>query len=248
MEGYQGITWENLWYSGPYTVTSYVHQNEKILTANPNYWNADNIKRFNTVTIKMVESLDVAYNLFQTGELDHVQLTQSTLSTIYGSESHEFHNNLSEARPTKYSYQIHLVYDKNNEDGTKDTNWNTAIANEAFRLSWYYGLDLTPYLARTNAINPLACQNFVYTGNAVAVNSEGVDYTQMVRDELGLQRHLRSRGRRKGRRLQGAGHGRARRQGRDLPRGDRLLHPGQQPDRQGQRRYPGAGVLRLPGR
>ena len=93
--------------------------------------------RFNTVTIKMVESLDVAYNLFQTGELDHVQLTQSTLSTIYDSASHEFHNNLSEARPTKYSYQIHLVYDKNNEDGTKDTNWNTAVANEAFRLSWY---------------------------------------------------------------------------------------------------------------
>lgn len=187
VEGYKAITWENMWYSGAYTVTSYVHQNEKILTANPNYWNAANIKRFNTVTIKMVESQDVAYNLFQTGELDHVTLTQSTLSTIYGSESHEFHNNLAEARPTKYSYQIHLVYDKNNEDGTKDTNWNTAVANEAFRLSWYYGLDLTPYLARTNAINPLACQNFVYTGNAVAVNAEGVDYTQMVRDELGLQ-------------------------------------------------------------
>ena len=187
VEGYQGITWENLWYSGAYTITSYIHQNEKVLTANPNYWNADGVKRFNTVTIKMVEGGDVAYQLFQTGELDHVSLTQANLSTIYNSTSNEFHGNLVEARPTKYSYQIHLVYDKNNEDGTKDTNWNTAVANKNFRLAWYYGLDLTDYLARTNAINPQACQNYCYTGNAVAVNSQGVDYTQLVRDELGLQ-------------------------------------------------------------
>ena len=187
VDGYQGITWENLWYSGAYTITSYIHQNEKVLTANPNYWNADGVKRFNTVTIKMVEGGDVAYQLFQTGELDHVSLTQANLSTIYNSTSNEFHGNLVEARPTKYSYQIHLVYDKNNEDGTKDTNWNTAIANKNFRLAWYYGLDLTDYLARTNAINPQACQNYCYTGNAVAVNSQGVDYTQLVRDELGLQ-------------------------------------------------------------
>ncbi len=187
VEGYKAITWENMWYSGAYTVTSFLHQNEKVLAANPNYWNADNVKRFETVTIKMLESQDVAYTLFQNGDLDHATLTQSTLSMIYNSSSHEFHNNLSEARPTKYSWQIHFVFDKNNEDGTKDTNWNTAVANEAFRLSWYYGLDLTPYLARINAINPLSCQNFAYTGNAVAVNSEGVDYTQLVRDELGLQ-------------------------------------------------------------
>ena len=187
VDGYQGITWENLWYSGAYTITSYIHQNEKVLTANPNYWNADGVKRFNTVTIKMVEGGDVAYQLFQTGELDHVSLTQANLSTIYNSTSNEFHGNLVEARPTKYSYQIHLVYDKNNEDGTKDTNWNTAVANKNFRLAWYYGLDLTDYLARTNAINPQACQNYCYTGNAVAVNSQGVDYTQLVRDELGLQ-------------------------------------------------------------
>ncbi len=187
VEGYQAITWENLWYSGAYTITSYVHQNEKVLTATPNYWNANGVKRFNTVTIKMVESLDSAYQLFQTGELDHVQLTPANLSTIYGSDSNEFHNNLSETRPTKYSYQIHLVYDKNNEDGTKDVNWNTAVANKNFRLAWYYGLDLTDYLARTNAIYPQHCQNYCYTGNAVAVNSQGVDYTQLVRDELGLQ-------------------------------------------------------------
>ena len=185
--GYEAITWENMWYTGPYVVQSFVHQNEKVLAANPNYWNANGVKRFNTVSIKMVESIETAYQLFQTGELDHAQLSQATLTTIYENASHEFHQNLVEARPTKYSYQMHLVYDVNNLDGTPYTDWNTAVANKDFRLALYYGMELTPYLARTNAINPLSCQNYAYTGNAVAVNSQGIDYTQLVRDELGLQ-------------------------------------------------------------
>ncbi|MDR0395861.1 MAG: ABC transporter substrate-binding protein [Oscillospiraceae bacterium] len=187
VDGYKAVSWDTLWYSGPYTVTSYIHENEKILTANPTYYNADNVKRFENVVVKMVESPEVAFTLFQTGELDHVSLTASTLNTIYNSASHEFHDYLTEMRPTKFSYQYHLVYDKKLENGEPDVNWNTAIANEAFRLSWYYGLDNTPILARNNAINPLSCQNFGYTANNVAVTSDGVDYTQLVRDELGLQ-------------------------------------------------------------
>ncbi len=187
VEGYKAVTWENVWYSGPYLLSSVILQNEKTLVPNPHYYNAANVKVFDSVTIKMVESLETAFTLFQTGELDHVTLSQSNLATIHGSESNEFYKNLSEARPTKFSYQFHLSYDKKLETGEPDENWNKAIANDAFRLSVYYGLDLTTFLARTNAINPLSCQNFAYTCNNVSVNSAGVDYTQLVRDELGLQ-------------------------------------------------------------
>jgi len=45
----------------------------------------------------------------------------------------------------KYSYQFHWNYNKMKKDGTLDTNWNTAIANEAFRLSLRYGLDIKEY-------------------------------------------------------------------------------------------------------
>ena len=185
--GYRAVTWENMWYSGPYTVTYFVNQNQKVLTKSPNYWNAANVKRFDTVTIKMVESVAVAYQLFLGGELDHVSLDAATLQTIYEDESDPNHGNLVEARPTKYSYQIHLVYNKNLEDGeTPDDNWNKAVANEAFRKSLYYGLDLTNYLARTNAINPQSCQNYCYTGNGVSFLSDGTDYTKLVLKELGL--------------------------------------------------------------
>ena len=187
VDGYFGADYTTMWYNGPYTITTYIYQSEKVLTKNESYHAKDSVKLFDTVTIKMVESIDVAYEMFVAGELDYIELPASKLNTIYNDPTHPYYNNLIEARPTKYSYQIHLVYDKKNEDGTPDVNWNTAVANENFRLALYYGLDATNYLARTNFINPLSCQNFCYTANAVAVNSAGVDYTQLVRDNLGLQ-------------------------------------------------------------
>ena len=187
VDGYFGADYTTMWYNGPYTCSEYIYQNEKVLAKNESYWNKDNVKLFDTVTIKMVESADVAFQWFSAGDLDYIDLNQANLSTIYNNEGNEFHDNLVEARPTKYSYQMHFCWDKKNEDGSADTNWNTAIANENFRLALYYGLDITDYLARTNFIHPLSCQNFCYTANAVSVNSEGKDYTQMVRDELGLQ-------------------------------------------------------------
>ena len=187
VQGYRDITWEDMWYNGAYTVTYFENLNQKVLTAAPNYWNAANVKRFDTVTIKMVESTANAYQLYLAGELDHVSLDQATLQEIYADDTNPNKAKLVEARPTKYSYQMHLVYSKNKEDDTPDTNWNTAVANENFRKSLYYGLDLTNYLARTNSINPQKCQNYVYTGNGVAFTSDGKDYTELVRKEIGLE-------------------------------------------------------------
>ena len=187
VDGYFGADYTTMWYNGPYTITEYIYQSEKVLTKNASYHAIDEVKLFDTVTIKMVESADIAYEMFDAGELDYIELPASKLKTIYDDPNHKYNASLIEARPTKYSYQIHLVYDKKNADGTPDVAWNTAVANENFRLALYYGLDPVNYLARTNDINPLSCQNLCYTGNFVAVNSEGVDYTQLVRNEIGLQ-------------------------------------------------------------
>lgn len=185
-DAFKACTNQNMWYNGPYTITTYVQGNEKVLTKNPMYFNKD-CKLFNTVTYKMVESLDVGYQLYQSGEIDYIEMTEANLQTIYNSKSNEFHDFLCETRPTKYSYQFHLVYDKKLADGTPDENWNKAIANEAFRLSWYYGLDLTKWLSRINAINPLKCTNYTYTMANLCSLSDGTEYTQLVRDKMGLQ-------------------------------------------------------------
>ena len=185
VDGVKAMNNENMWYNGCYTMTSYIQGNEKVFTKNESYWDTD-AKSFDTVTVRMVESNDVAFQLYQSGELDYVDLTESNLKTISGNENNEFYNYLVEKPADKYSYQIHFNFDKYTEDGTKDTNWNTAIANEAFRLSWYYGLDLSEYYKRFNTIDPMSCENECFTMKGLVYTSDGTDYTELVKQELGL--------------------------------------------------------------
>ena len=183
-DGVQAMNNENMWYNGCYTMTSYVQGNEKTLTKNPAYWDKD-CKLFDTVTIKIVDSTDTAYQLYQSGEIDQVSLYESTIQTILDDPNHEYHDSMIPLQPTR-SYSIRFNFDKYKEDGTPDTNWNTAAANKAFRLSIYYGLDLTNYYSRLNPLDPLSCENEDYTMKGLAYTSDGTDYTELVRQELGL--------------------------------------------------------------
>ena len=183
-DGVQAMNNENMWYNGCYTMTSYVQGNEKTLTKNPAYWDKD-CKLFDTVTIKIVDSTDTAYQLYQSGEIDQVSLYESTIQTILDDPNHEYHDSMIPLQPTR-SYSIRFNFDKYKEDGTPDTNWNTAAANKAFWLSIYYGLDLTNYYSRLNPLDPLSCENEYYTMKGLAYTSDGTDYTELVRQELGL--------------------------------------------------------------
>ena len=183
-DGVQAMNNENMWYNGCYTMTSYVQGNEKTLTKNLAYWDKD-CKLFDTVTIKIVDSTDTAYQLYQSGEIDQVSLYESTIQTILDDPNHEYHDSMIPLQPIR-SYSIRFNFDKYKEDGTPDTNWNTAAANKAFRLSIYYGLDLTNYYSRLNPLDPLSCENEYYTMKGLAYTSDGTDYTELVRQELGL--------------------------------------------------------------
>ena len=176
---------ETMWYNGCYTMTSYIQGNEKIFTKNPMYWDTE-AKLFDTVTVKMVESNDVAYQLYETGDVDYVQLGEAQLNTIAKDANNEFHDYLVPDVPSHFSYQMQFNYNKNKEDGTPDTNWNTAIANEAFRKAMYYGLDLTDFLRRENTLDPLSCQNDTFTCDRLSYTSDGRDYTDLVKEKINL--------------------------------------------------------------
>ncbi len=187
VETFRSCTYTNMWYSGPYILTYFISRSEKVFEPNPYWWGNDEYTRFNSVTVKMVDSADVAYTLYESGEIYQVDLTESNLSTIYNAgESNTWYDYLTEKLPTKFSYQIHFCYNKNTEDGEPDVNWNTAVANENFRLALYYGLDLESFYKRTNAINPLKCENNFYTMTGLIYTSDGTDYTDLVKDLLGL--------------------------------------------------------------
>ena len=181
----KGMDNTNMWYNGPYTITTYVQNNEKVFTKNPKYWDKD-CKLFDTVTIRMVESNDVAYQLYQTGEIDYVELTESNLKTIHDNPENPYYDYLVEQPATTFSYQWHFNYNKMKEDGTPDDNWNNAIANEAFRKALYYGYNASEFYTRINTINPMSCENNFYTMKGLVYTSDGTEYTKLVQEKMGL--------------------------------------------------------------
>ena len=236
VDGVKSMNNETMWYNGCYTMTEYVQNNEKVLTKNPTYWDKD-CKLFDTVTFRMVESNDVAFQLYQSGEIDEVPLTESNLKTISSNPNNPYYDYLVETRPLQYSYQFRFNYNKKNEDGSLDENWNKAVANEAFRLSWYYGLNFKEYFKRTNAINPMSCENEYYSMQGLCYTSDGTDYTELVRQELGLPEpngeEMTRLDKEKFEQYKKTGNGRAQCNRRTVPGYGRLLHLWLQPDRSG---------------
>lgn len=137
----------------------------------------------------MLDSFDNGLGLYETGEIDYIDLSEANLKTIMADKTSEFYSQLVPKLSSKYPYQWHWNFDKNKEDGTPDTNWNKAIANKNFRLSFYYSLDMANYLSRTNAVNPYVCESNCYTMYGLVYLKDGTDYVQLVKDGLGIDNY-----------------------------------------------------------
>lgn len=185
VDGLVGIKFEDFWYSGPYRLTTWVLNNEKVFTKNDKYWDKE-ATLFDTVTMKCVEDNLTDDLLWSTGETHVAQLDVSTLTTIAADPSHPDYDNLAETRIEKYSWSCLFNYDKKLEDGTPDENWNKAIGNEAFRQTMNWGLNWTNYWYLDNAINPFNLENNAYTANNLGVFSDGKDFTTRVVELLDL--------------------------------------------------------------
>jgi oligopeptide transport system substrate-binding protein len=180
---YKALDNTGIWYCGPYTITTFVSGNEKVYTKNESYWD-DTVYRFNTVTVKMLESSSVAYELWKNGEIDYVSLNSSTIATI--PEGDELYDKII-STTNNCVYQFNWNYAKNLEDGTPDTNWNTAISNMNFRKSLYYGVNLYNYMAYANPFEPLTAEAYTLSAKTLATMSDGRDYTDLVYDLIDTQ-------------------------------------------------------------
>ena len=185
IDGFRYATYLEMWYCGPYLIEEFVQSNTKSFVPNPNWYGADDHSRFERVVVTMLTDQTVGYQLYQNRELDEIDLVESTITTITNDPNNEYNNQLCEKRPKKYSYQFHFNFQKFNDDGTPDDNWNKAVANEAFRRCMLEGVDLTTFFARYNAINPLKCENLFYTMQGVCYNTSGKEYTELVRERMG---------------------------------------------------------------
>ena len=186
IDGFRACDYSTMWYNGPYLIEEYIQQNTKSFIPNPNYYAANDCTRFEHHTITMIPDLSMGLQLYENGEVDNIDLTESNLTTITSDPNNEHNKFLCEKRPTKYSFQMHLNFQRKDENGNLDENWNKAVSNRAFRQCFYKGLNLINYYARTNKINPLKCENDYYTMPGVCYNTKGEEYTTLVAKEMGF--------------------------------------------------------------
>ena len=184
VENVLGVSPAQLWYSGPYTMTEFVSGNTKTFTKNEAYFDKDS-KLFDTVTIKMIEDGNADDNLFINGEVDRCELSESRLRIIWEDENSPWRDKLVQTRPSRFNYQVVFNYGKKFEDGTPDTNWNTAVANEAFRKSLYYGLDFKEFWSLYDFINPESNRIETFVTRDVVTYSDGTDYVDKLMEIMG---------------------------------------------------------------
>ena len=186
VDGFRSCDNTTMWYNGPYVVEEYIQGNTKSYIPNPNYYDAANVSRFERFTVTMISDGSISLQLYQSRELDEVDLGESNITTIQSDPSNEDNQQLCEKRAKKFSYCFIFNYDKKNTDGTPDENWNKAIANKAFRQCFSKGMVLNKFFARYNPINPLKCENDFFTMKGLCYTSDGTDYTNLVAKEMGL--------------------------------------------------------------
>ena len=186
IDGFRACDYSTMWYNGPYLIEEYIQQNTKSFIPNPNYYAANDCTRFEHHTITMIPDLSMGLQLYENGEVDNIDLTESNLTTITSDPNNKHNKFLCEKRPTKFSFQMHLNFQRKDENGNLDENWNKAVSNRAFRQCFYKGIDFTNYYARTNKINPLKCENDYYTMKGLCYNTQGAEYTTLVAKEMGF--------------------------------------------------------------
>lgn len=187
-KGYKSVDPLTLWYCGPYIMNEYIEDNTKTMVPNPAYWD-DSVSLFDSVTFLKVESTDITWELFQQGVVNAPSLNKAlgnaTINLIKNDPTNEWYDYLAKAADTGVAWFIAFNYAKNNADGTPDTNWNKAAANENFRKCFYYGLDLYNYMATAwDSLDPESCARGTMTVYGLSKLSDGSDYTDLVYDAI----------------------------------------------------------------
>lgn len=159
---------DTILYNGAYLITEYTNDTSKEYDANPNYWDAENVKvkKVTSIAVKDVESTK---ELFERGELSYCTLagTQPT------AEDRKNNPYMYQSDPVACSFVFFL-----NKSCT-DENTAKAVQNENFRKAIFYGWDRTDYVRETDPLNPEKIFTFGYTPEGFVKNSKGEDFTQL---------------------------------------------------------------------
>jgi len=169
---------ETILYNGPYIMTTFEPQVERILEANEKYWDRENVHITRIEYIYNAQEVTLSPTMFQSGEVDFAIIGSDILDEWLNNDATKA---LVCPSPigVDYSYFYAFNFDPQFDEVFEPENWLIAVNNENFRKSLFYGLNYLKALSVTDPYNPEALANFTITPRSfIAV--DGVDYVDQA--------------------------------------------------------------------
>ena len=166
----------NLLYNGAYILDTFEPQTRRILVANENYWDRENIhiKKINVTYNK--EAATLAPEMFARGDIDFADIPSTILDNWMKDSTRS--QLVRPNRTNYYSYFYCLNFNPQFAEEFEPDNWKIAVNNLNFRKAMFHALDrraamLTqePYDPDKRILNTITPRNFV--------DLDGLDYTQL---------------------------------------------------------------------
>lgn len=133
-----GTNADNLLYCGPFILSDFQPQVQRVLTKNPTYWDKDKVYLDTVQMTYNAEAATLATTMYLQGEVDEAEISANLLSSLMSSYSDQIHS----SRPdTSYSYWYLFNFDPQFDAKYEPENWKKAVNNENFRLSIVHALD-----------------------------------------------------------------------------------------------------------
>ncbi len=172
-----GMDNESLYYIGPYRLTEFDPQSQRVYEKNDSYWDADNVHILKVIATYNAEGDALAPELFKRGEIDQAKIGADIVSEWLNND--ETKDITIPGQPDgTYMYYYLFNYMPNFGTDAEHEKWNKVVDNENFRQSIFYGLDRVkakmaqepydPELFLSNTITPVGW-----------CSVDGVDFTEI---------------------------------------------------------------------
>lgn len=164
-----GNSKDTVLYCGAFILQEHQLDTERTLVRNTHYWDKANV-HFETVKSLAVKDEESVVEYFERGEVSYAPLVNNKAKTEYDNGN----QNLVQKDTLAMTYALMF-----NNQTKYSEDVNTAMSNEDFRKSIYYGFDREMFIELINPINPSSLTARTFTASGYLYTEEGTDYTQL---------------------------------------------------------------------
>ena len=169
-----GTSNEYLLYCGAYVLSTYEPQNQRIMTKNASYWEADAVYITAVEDKYNAEASSVSTTMYMAGDIDSASVSSDLLTAMLADP--EYADDIHPTRAdTSYSYWYLFNFDPNFDAEYEPENWEKAVNNENFRKSIYAAMNRVAALSAQDAMDPASLVSNTIT--PAGFSAASADYT-----------------------------------------------------------------------